>query len=723
MRKFFCVLSVLLVAVVSVMAATNCIPDEAPRHRISGVVVDENGSPLAGASVVIQGTTTGAGTRADGSFVITTGESERVTLMVSFMGYKTVTLTALPGSHARLRIQMSPAENFMEQVVVTGVRIERPLKEIPVLTRVINSKDIEKVAQQDFESLLQYALPGLQIGYNSMSQAPSISYKGMGGDYVVFLVDGERVSGEGAARNVDFSRFNVNNIERIEIVQGAASTLYDSNALGGVINIITKSAERPFTADINARYGGKDGECYSVSAGTKKSRFSSYTTAGYRHKDRYDIGEGTEENVSIPIYGYEIWDASQKFSYNVSKKLTVRAEGGFYRNRRDQKIGKRYRDIYHDYTLKFGGSYLLGETGRADLNLVGDNYDKEQYYWMAGRSTKDFKHQRRTARLNYTGRFGNHMLSTGAEWKHEYMKHYMMRDSSSFSHNHFDLFAQDEWKPFERLTFTAGLRCDTERNYPWHLTPKLSAMYRFPSVHTTLRAGYSQGYRTPSLKELYSEYDMGGLGWFIIYGNKDLKAEKSRQFSLSAEYAKGGLNASVSGYYNTFRDKIDLLQTDEGDMKYFNTDNARTTVFEAILRYKSKSGISVVGSYVFTDDHSEIQGKNVSYVRPHSVTFNTGYSRRVGKCLLSATLNGMWTSRLDTWSMSKDEMVKRRFDARTMCSLNFSAALPRGITAGVLVNNLLDYHDKSADAGIQVPQRGRTYVVTMAVNLADMFGL
>lgn len=73
--------------------------------------------------------------------------------------------------------------------------------------------------------------------------------------------------------------------------------------------------------------------------------------------------------------------------------------------------------------------------------------------------------------------------------------------------------------------------------------------------------------------------------------------------------------------------------------------------------------------------------------------------------------------------MSKDEMVKRRFDARTMCSLNFSAALPRGITAGVLVNNLLDYHDKSADAGIQVPQRGRTYVVTMAVNLADMFKL
>ena len=120
-------------------------------------------------------------------------------------------------------------------------------------------------------------------------------------------------------------------------------------------------------------------------------------------------------------------------------------------------------------------------------------------------------------------------------------------------------------------------------------SPKLSAMYRFPSLHTTLRAGYSQGYRTPSLKELYSEYDMGGLGWFIIYGNKDLKAEKSRQLSLSAEYTKGGLNASVSGYYNTFRDKIDLLQTDDGDMKYFNTDNARTTVFEAILRYKSKS--------------------------------------------------------------------------------------------------------------------------------------
>ena len=95
------------------------------------------------------------------------------------------------------------------------------------------------------QQLLQYALPGIQFRLNTMSQLPTLTYQGMNNKMVVFLIDGERLSGESSDHNIDYNRINPDEIERIEVVRGAASTLYDSNAQGGVINIITRKAKRP----------------------------------------------------------------------------------------------------------------------------------------------------------------------------------------------------------------------------------------------------------------------------------------------------------------------------------------------------------------------------------------------------------------------------------------------------------------------------------------------
>ena len=121
-----------------------------------------------------------------------------VKLRISFTGYESVELMASPLSKERLQIRLIPSDNQLNDVIVTGTRIEKPLKEVPVITRVISHKDIETLNPANMESLLQYELPGLQIVYNSMSQLPEIKYQGMEGEYMLFLVDGERVSGEGS---------------------------------------------------------------------------------------------------------------------------------------------------------------------------------------------------------------------------------------------------------------------------------------------------------------------------------------------------------------------------------------------------------------------------------------------------------------------------------------------------------------------------------------------
>lgn len=741
MKKVLYLLSILLtVASVTVFAENT---NGAARYTIKGAVYDEYGEPLPGASVVIIGTMLGAGTNSAGDFTLQVNEDKIYKLRISFTGYIPEEVDARINGKSRVTVQLQPAENQLNEIVVTGARVEKPLKEVPVLTRVITQKDIQILNPMNIESLLQYELPGLQIGYNSMSQMPEITYQGVGGEYLLFLVDGERVSGEGADHNVDFTRFNVDDIERIEVIKGSQSTIYGSNALGGVVNIITKEANRPFTGNLSARYAGGNGQKYSVSVGTKQNRFSSLSSLTYRTKDTYSVSDEkgkvtttvqpdgtTTETLSAPgtttVYGYSIWDATQKFGYTFTDKLSADVKGSFYHNERDIRLGKKYQDFFIDYTLNGKVKYLIDENQQLSASYIYDNYRKDKEYFDAGYTRTDYRNRTQTARADYVGTFGNHTLSAGMEANMEYLKHYMMKDSADASNETYALYLQEDWKITETLNVIAGLRGDYHCKYHLHVTPKISAMYQPCSVFT-LRAGYSQGFRSPSLKELYQEYDMGGQGWMMLYGNADLKPETGNQYSISAEATKGGLNLSVSAYHNRFKNKIAYSSLGDGtsNMQYINAEKAKTTGVEAIVQWRIDCGLTLSGSYAYVDDYQEVDGKNTSPVRPHSITFNAVYTRKFGKIGTNLSLNGQWSSQLDTYSFSSNskeyELVS--YDARTLCTLNAGVQFPKGLALNIGIDNLFNYKDKAVDSSLQLPQRGLSWVGTVNINLADMFGL
>ncbi len=740
MRKISCLFILLAVAFAAAFAENT---NNAARYTIRGAVFDENGEPMPGASIVIVGTTLGVGTNSDGQFILRVNENKAYKLMVSFTGYLSTEVSVRTADKEHVTVQLSPAENQLNEVVVTGSRVERPLKDVPVLTRVITQKDIQVLNPMNIETLLQYELPGLQIGYDSMSQLPTLTYQGVGGEYLLFLVDGERVSGEGADHNVDFTRFNVDDVERIEIIKGSQSTIYGSNALGGVINIITKSADRPFTGNLSARYAGNNGQKYTLSIGTKQNRLASYSSLTYRTRDSYTIGDtegktittllpdgSISQTVEAPtattIYGYSIWDASQRFGYTFTDKLSAEAKGTFYHQKRDVRAGKKYQDFFIDYTLNGKIKYLISEAQQLNVSYIYDNYKKDKEYFEAGFTRTDYRNRTQTARADYVGTFGEHTLSAGIEADFEYLKHYMMKDSADASNETYALYLQEDWKVSGTFNVIVGVRVDYHREYHLHATPKVSAMYR-PWEVLTLRAGYSQGFRSPSLKELYQEYDMGGQGWMMLYGNPDLKPETSNQYSVSAEVTKGGFNFSVSAYHNRFKDKIAYSALNDGtsDQKYVNSEKAKTTGVEAIAQWRMNCGLTVSGSYSFVDDYQEINGKNTSSVRPHSITFNAMYRRKFGKIGANLSLNGQWASGLDTYSYSSDtngyELVT--YDARTLCTLNAGVQFPKGISLNVGIDNLFNYKDKAADSSLQLPQKGLSCVGTVSINLADMFGL
>lgn len=731
----------LTVTMVTVFAEND---NEEDRRTIKGIVVDENGEPLPGASVLAVGTTIGAGTNAKGEFSIQLRDDKEQVLRISFTGYQpvemTINLKINPDSSPR--IQLRPAQNELNEVVVTGARVERPLKDVPVLTRIISQKNIQALNPMSIETLLQYELPGLQIVYNSMSQLPEIKYQGMEGEYILFLIDGERVSGEGADHNVDFTRFNVDDIERIEVIRGSQSAVYGSNALGGVINIITKSANRPFTGNVSARYAGSNGQRYTVSAGTKQNKFSSLSSATYRTRDTYTIGDsegkvrttvdpdGTiiedQANASTTtIYGYEIWDASQKFGYAFTDKLSADLKGSFYHNKRDVRGSNKYQDFFIDYTVSGKVKYLIDENQQLSASYIYDNYKKDKDFFVAGFTRTDYRNRTQTARVDYAGTFGTHTLSAGVEGNFEYLKHYMMKDSADASVETYSAYLQEDWKITRQLNVIASLRGDYHHVYHLHVTPKISAMYR-PWETFTLRTGYSQGFRSPSLKELYQEYDMGGLGILMLYGNPDLKPETSNQYTLSAEFTKNGLNVSVSGYHNRFKNKIAYALLGDGsqDRQYVNAENAKTTGVEAILQMRVDFGLTLTGSYAYVNDYQEIDGRNTSDIRPHSITFNAMYARKFGKIGTNFSLNGQWTSKLDTYSFSTSGAYTLiTYDARTLCTLNAGMTLPRGISLSFGVDNLFNFKDKASDSSLQLPQKGISLIGTLNINLADLTGL
>lgn len=739
MKRFSFILVLLLtVALVTVNAN---VPANPPNYIIKGVVMTANGEPLAGASIVVEGTNINCGSNSKGEFSLNVQKDKVYKLRVSYLGYTPRLITVPASGHPPLKIKLQPSETALNELVVTGSRYERQLKDVPVITRVISREEIETVNPVDFTTLLEYTLPGIQFYYNTMSQVPEITYQGMDAKAVLFLLDGERISGESGDSNIDYSRFNINDIERIEVVRGAASTLYDSRAIGGVINIITKKSVRPFTASMHTRYAGKKGQSYSASAGVNLHRFSSLTSFGWRKRDSYlvkdeqgkqkeiinpdgSVTKSKTDPVAFNIYGYSIMDVSQKLSYNFSDRFTGSARISYYTNKRDKYDNARYYQRYRDLILSGKLKWQFADNQNLDLSYIRDNYIKDNVY--VDDDERVYGNVNSTIRLYYTGMFGKHTLSGGVDLLREDMKHHFMKDTATVHMNQYSFCLQDDWQLTDKMNVVVGVRGDKGGSYRLHFTPKVSVLYR-PLKTITLRAGYSQGYRIPNLKELYQEFNMGGMG-IMMYGNKDLKPEEGTQISASVEYDYKGLNLSVSTYHNRYKNKISYEYISPGkswNMKYVNALNVKTTGVEVTANYKLPFGLRFSGGYSYVYDYDERDGYNMSWVRPHSARLSSVYKHRFGKTTESVAFNTSWVSSITRYAYSSSDKTytKTKYDPRTLCSLNLRSELPRGIAIGLMVDNIFNYRDKAVDSAVQLPENGRAFVATVSVNIADMFKL
>ena len=291
---------------------------------VVGRVLDDSGAPLVGATVQILHSKDGVTTDEDGYFRIPYSKDDAVRVKVSYAGYQTQTFILKTDDKKRGNqhvLRLVPDATALDQVVVTATRTPKALKDAPVVTRLITANDIKIADATNIQDLLTEQMPGLEFGY-AMNQETSLNMNGFGGNAVLFLVDGERLAGE-TMDNVDYSRLNLDNVGRIEIVKGAASALYGANAVAGVVNIISRENSEPWTANVNTRYNSfnkewRHGGNFSFNAG----KWNSQTTLQRTTSDEVKLTSPLDQESNIiNIYGGETFNVKERLTYKLSDKV------------------------------------------------------------------------------------------------------------------------------------------------------------------------------------------------------------------------------------------------------------------------------------------------------------------------------------------------------------------------------------------------------------------
>ena len=594
----------------------------------------------------------------------------------------------------------------MEQVVVTGTRTPKLLANTPVLTKLITASDIAKADATNLRDLLQQVLPGVEFSY-AMNQQVHMNFSGFGGQSMLILVDGERLAGE-TMDDVDFSRLCMDNVDHIEIVKGAASALYGSNAAGGVINIITKNGIRPFALNLNARLGRHHEQRYGLSWQQGAGRWSNLLTVNRNRSDNYDVhnGDNPVTRVVATIYGDATWNFKEQLSYRPSEKLSLTGRAGyFYRQLvRTSETPERYRD----FSGGLRGIWKPDTHNSLDLSYAFDQYDKSDYQRITRLDIRDYSNVQNSLRLLYNHTFGsNDVLSLGADYMHDYLFNTNLEDRTR-RQDSFDAFAQYDWNVSRQWEAVGALRYDYfSDGRISRLTPKVSVRYQ-PVRNLNFRASYGMGFRAPTLKEKYYNFDMAGI--WIVEGNPALKPEVSHNFNLSADYTHRHYNFTLAAYYNRIRDKIATgapFYKNPSDriphLPYLNLDDYSVRGGEATAQARWPNGLTARLSYAYTherlpkDKNSNAVNNQYIPARKHSMTGHIDWDRQFSTAYgLNIGLDGRFLSAVDNQEFVDYYDISKgirtiHYPAYALFKLSLVQRIGKAVKASVILDNLFNY--------------------------------
>ena len=560
----------------------------------------------------------------------------------------------------------------LQEVVVTGTGTQHLLKNAPVQTEVITQKMLRQYGGKSLEDILA----GLtaSFAFNEGDMGSQMQLNGLGNSYILILIDGKRIHGDVGGEN-DLGLIDPHNIEKIEIVKGAQSALYGSDAMAGVVNIITKKhTEKGVFVDNSTRYGSHNDLRQHNSLVLTFGDFSSQTNFQMQRNDgwqntaeEYAEAMVLTDSKNKTVNKFKNWQVAERLTYKPLKSLELYAEGSYYKKNilRPQNGTHPSCDVY-TYDLRYnnasaslGGKwYPRGEKsevrGKRDYITLDVDWNKHAYYYdytakhydyvllqgeeygdqngewfsvamLPGQSKLQSDQQRVMGLLK--GIFYlpyENTLNAGAEYRYDYLKAPERTETGTASDQTAALYVQDEFNMLEWLNITAGLRLVDNRSFGLRLTPKISAMLSVGDFR--FRLGWSQGFKTPTVKELHYRYlHVMGSSTFFNIGNTNLDPQISNYYSANIEYRGRNFTASVTGYLNKLDNMIALVNVSPGEIPagitnaylgdgstnvqarmYKNMDDARTCGLDFTLSYKVMKGLTLNAAYSYLDTKAHL---------------------------------------------------------------------------------------------------------------------
>ena len=608
----------------------------------------------------------------------------------------------------------------LNPIVVTASHTPKTLKDAPVVTRLITLHDIKIVDATNIQDMLTQEIPGLEFGL-AMSQETSLNMSGFGGNAVLFLVDGERMAGE-TMDNTDYNRMNLDNVGRIEIVKGASSALYGSNAVGGVVNIISRENLEPWTANANTRYNTfghewRNGASFSFNT----EKWNSQTSFQHTMIDPVDLPKAhTSEEIAIELmkkvqglpydesvlnddsnisrlYGQKTYNVKERLTWRATDQLTLTGRGGYF-----FRTSERDTYDYHfkGYSAGLKGRYAWDHARNLELSYAYDQYDKANFLPDGTRThDHDYSNQQHVVHALYHHPIGKNSLLLGADYLHDYLTTYQFIDNTSHTQNNIDAYAQFDWNITERLNVVGSVRYDYfSASCLDAFTARLAVVCKLPLF--TLRGNYASGFRAPTLKEMYMHFDMGNMGYMII-GNPELEPEKSHNFNVAIERQNrirhsgildGVYNFTLMGYCNIFDKRITTIDyTYEGmeSALYWNEDGVNVWGVDLSMGHYFDWGLTLKINYSWMHETGNVWFSQFNQTRNHSMTWRIGYNHRFSRCYaLDAALSGRCLGKPQSGRTGVDQ-------GYTIWKLMVQHRLWRGVHVNTAIDNLFNYKPKS----------------------------
>jgi len=615
----------------------------AQTSSLNGVVLNGDGNPVSQASLYLSDANW-AISNDDGIFLMDNVPDGNHEILVSRVGYqsKKIEITVPNQDSESLEIILEEKIYDNNPVVVTANRSSKLLQDVSVPVSVINQAEIKSSGSLRLSDVLDE-----QIGLNIVSDhGTGIQVQGFDPDYTLIMIDNQPLIGR-TAGTLDLTRLAVGNIEQIEIVKGPSSALWGSNALAGVINIITDKGSKPFSLDVNTRYGTHQTMDGGVNGTFKADQLRGRFFGNFNSSGGYDLNAQT---VAPTIPEYDNITLSGGINYRITNSVDVGFSTRYYSE--DQF----FRDVITD---QVSSNPITVDDSQTDISFTPEiNINLKNRFLIEtnaflssfeSRSLSVFTESGETYFSDSFEQTLNKFESKGsAYWSTEHttiLGFGMNREDLTaeiyadvpFFDSYF-AFGQHEWQVTDRWSFTGGFRFDSHSEYDSQLSPKFSTLYKI-NDKVQLRGSFGGGFKAPDFRQLFLNFTNPIAGYSVfgtstviegverlqndgqiveLYFNperiSEIEAEHSFAFNAGFDLnPTNNLRVSLNAFRNNVTDLIEtqriaLKTNGQSVFSYFNLNKVYTQGIETELRFSPKKieGFNLSLGYQFLDAQREI---------------------------------------------------------------------------------------------------------------------